>query len=242
MSKTMPWSIAVVAAVVALPCLLSSCKKDEPPNTQANFDQTGGYNQGYGQGYGQPQQPGYTQPGQPGYADPNQPQPTQPPAANDPLGGITGALGGILGGLSGTATGGTGTTGGTASTGSDVVAVGIRTNASQNAQGMNPDGQMLRLSLSQGQTQEAQINLQAGRCYTLIGASTPGVFEAEIIALMPVTNQELGRNASGMNPMPVVWGGGNCYRSPMPMGAMPVTLRVTLKSGSGTLGIQPYAK
>ena len=252
MSKRMLLSLAAVSVIVALPCLVSSCKKDEP-NTQANFNGQYGYGDPNQPGYGQPQygQPGYGQPGygqpqygqpgygQPGYADPNQPQPSQP-AASDPISQLTGMVGGVLGGLSGTATGGGGT--GTGSSSTDPVAIGVRNSASQNAQGMNPDGEMVRLQLQQGQTAEAQINLQAGRCYTLIGASSLGVLETEIIALMPGVNQELGRNAAGMNPMPVVWGGGNCYKSPMPIGAMPVTLRVTMKSGAGTIGIQPYAK
>jgi len=86
--------------------------------------------------------------------------------------------------------------------------------------------------------------LAGGKCYTLIGASTPGVFETEVVVTMPapLNNQVLGQNAAGMNPMPVVWGGGQCYRSQVPFGAMPVTVRVTMKSGQGTVGIQPYAK
>ena len=71
----------------------------------------------------------------------------------------------------------------------------------------------------------------------------PGVFETEIKVTMPapLTTQVLGQNAAGPNPMPVVWGGGNCYTTPSPI-AMPVRLEVTMKQGAGTIGIQPYAK
>ena len=242
MSKRVLLSLATISVVVALPCLVSSCKKDEP-NTQANYayGQPGqpGYQQPGQPGYQQPGQPGYQQPGQPGYSDPNQPNQGQPnqgqPAASDPLSQIAGALGGLLGGASGTATGG-GTTSST-----DPVAIGIKQNASQNAPGMTAEGNAVRLQLQQGQMQEAQINLQGNRCYTLVGASTPGVFETEVIVLIPGVNQEVGRNAAGMNPMPTVWPGANCYRSPSPVG-MPVTVRVTMKMGQGTVGLQPYSK
>jgi len=252
MSKRVLLSLAAVSAIAALPLAVTSCKKDEP-NTPNNFEGQYGYGQpgygqpGYGQpGYGQPGygQPGYTQPGQPGYTDPNQPgtQPTQPtgtttqPAANDPFGQLTGMVGAVLGGIGG-GTGGDGTNA------ADPIAIGIRNNASQNAPGMNPDGSMVKLSLQQGQTSEGQVTLQPGKCYTLVGASSIGVLETEIKVTMPapLTQQVLGQNAAGMNPMPVVWGGGNCYRSPSPI-AMPVRLEVTMKSGAGTIGIQAYSK
>jgi hypothetical protein len=108
---------------------------------------------------------------------------------------------------------------------------------------MKPDGSLLKLTLQQGQTSDGQFNLQPGKCYTLVGASMPGVIEVAIKVTMPspLQQQVLGQNDAGPNPMPVVWGGGNCYRSPAPM-AMPVRLEVTMKSGAGTIGIQPYAK
>jgi hypothetical protein len=250
MSKRVLLSLAAVSVIATLPLVVSSCKKDEEPNTANNFSGQAGYGQQQ-PGYGQP---GYTQPGygQPGYTDPNQPgtqpgtQPTtQPgattaqPAATDPFGQLTGMVGAVLGGLGGTAT--TGTGGG--ANPADPISIGIQSNASQNAPGMNPDGSMVKLSLQQGQTSEGQVTLQPGKCYTLIGASSIGVLETEIKVTMPapLNTQVLGQNAAGMNPMPVVWGGGNCYRSPSPI-AMPVRLEVTMKSGAGTIGIQAYSK
>ncbi len=255
MSNRMLWALAV-GVVATLPLAVSSCKKDEP-ETPNNFagdgygQQQPGYGQpGYGQpGYGQPGygQPGYTDPNQPGYTQPGQPapgttaQPGQPgqPAANDPFGQLTGMMGAVLGGLGGAATG----TDGSTPSATDPISIGIQQNASQNAPGMVPDGSVVRLTLQQGQTSEGQITLQPNKCYTLVAASMPGVFEAEIKVTMPapLTTQVLGQNAAGMNPMPVVWGGGNCYRTPSPI-AMPARLEVTMKSGAGTIGIQPYSK
>jgi hypothetical protein len=144
-------------------------------------------------------------------------------------------VGSVLGTLGGGATGGT--------PGTDPVAIGIQQNASQNAPGMAADGSMVKLTLQQGQTSEGQFQLQPGKCYTLVGASMPGVIEVAVKVTMPapLSQQVLGQNDAGPNPMPVVWGGGNCYRSPSPL-AMPVRLEVTMKQGAGTIGIQPYSK
>ena len=260
MSNRMLWALAAAGVIATLPLAVSSCKKDEPdPNTANNFgnDQYGqqqGYGQqpGYGQpGYGQPTtQPGYGQPGatQPGYTQPGTTAAppagtaTGQPAANDPFGQLTGMVGAVLGTMGGAATGG-GATGGGGAGAADPISLGIQHNASQNAPGMTPVGSMVRLTLQQGQTSEGQFQLEPGKCYTLVAASMPGVFETEIKVTMPapLNTQVLGQNAAGPNPMPVVWGGGQCYTSPAPM-AMPVRLEVTMKSGAGTIGIQPYAK
>ena len=253
MNQRVLWSVAVVATMATLPL---ACRKDQEPNTANSF------NTAYGQpGYGQPQpgyygqpQPGYGQP-QPGYTQPGygQPQPgyTQPPATatttappaatgtapQDALGALGGLVGGVLGTLGGAATGGGSVPG------ADPVALGIQHNASQNAPGMTAEGSVLKMSLQQGQTSEAQITLQPNKCYTLVGASMPGVLEVGIRVTMPkpLDQQVLGQNDAGPNPMPVVWPGANCYRNPAPI-AMPVRVEVTMKSGAGTIGLQPYSK
>jgi len=184
-------------------------------------------------------------------------------------GGYAGGTAGYSGGTAGNAGGTAGYSGGTAGTGgttgnptdifanlgsmlgavlggsgpNDAIALGIQGSAAQNAAGMQPAGSAVRLNLQQGQTSEGQFTLEPGKCYTLIGASNPGVIETSIKVTMPapLQTQVLGQNASGPNPMPVVWGGGNCYRSPAPI-AMPVRLEVTMGMGAGQIGIQPYAK
>jgi hypothetical protein len=125
----------------------------------------------------------------------------------------------------------------------DAIAIGIQASAQQNAAGMQPAGSAIRLNLQQGQTSEGQFTLEPGKCYTLVGASNPGVLETSIKVTMPapLQTQVLGENAPGPNPMPVVWGGGNCYRSPSPL-PMPARLEVKMVTGSGQIGIQPYAK
>jgi hypothetical protein len=179
--------------------------------------------------------------------------------------GYAGGTAGYAGGTAGYAGGTAGTTGAAGTTGNptdifanlgsmlgavlggagpnDAIALGIQGSATQNAPGMQPAGSAVRLNLQQGQTSEGQFTLEPGKCYTLIGASNPGVIETSIKVTMPapLQTQVLGQNASGPNPMPVVWGSGNCYRSPAPI-AMPVRLEVTMVMGAGQIGIQPYAK
>lgn len=257
MNKRVLFAAAAVGVLASLPL---ACKKDEPaqPNSFQG-DQTGYGQPGYGQpGYGQPGytqpgygQPGYTQPGttQPGYTQPGTTQPgtaqpgttTAPPAGTttaqpDPLGGLGTMIGGVLGGLGGT--------GGTGTGGTDAISLGIQHNASMNAKGMQPIGQAVRLNLQQGQTQEAQIQLTGGKCYTLVGASNPGVIEVQIQVTMPapMTQQVLGQNDAGPNPMPVVWPNEKCYQVPPSPVPIPLRLAVTMKQGVGMIGIQPYGK
>jgi hypothetical protein len=245
----MLWAVGVVAAIGALPL---ACQKEEPPPQTPNSFGQGQY--GYGQpGYGQPGygQPGYGQPGATGQPPPGgQPPPANtapppattgssaPPPGQDPFGALGGMVGGIMGGLGG------GSTGGGGSPGTDPIAVGIQQNASQNAPGAKPDGQILRLQLQQGQVGEGQLQLGPGKCYTLVGASTLGVLETivKVTAPAPAQGQVLGQNDPGVNPMPVVWPKDKCYRSQLPMGSMPIRVEITMKQGAGTVGVQLYGK
>jgi len=253
--------LIAAAAVGVLATLPLACKKEPTQPNSFQGDQTGygqpgygqpGYGQpGYGQpGYGQPgtTQPGYGQPGttQPGYGQPGTTQPTTtaPPAGTatgtgqtDPFGGLGTMIGGVLGTL-----GGGGGTGG--NTGNDAISLGIQQNASMNAKGMRPDGSMVRLNLQQGQTSEGQIQLAGGKCYTLVGASMPGVIEVviQVTPPAPMNTQILGQNDPGPNPMPVVWPNEKCYQVPPSPIPVPLRLQVTMKQGMGQIGIQPYSK
>ncbi len=240
-----------VAAMGALTILSFACKKDPLPATQpSGFQGTDPNQPGYGQpttGYGQPTT-GYGQPttGQPttGYGTPagtTTPPPagTTPTGQPDPMGGLGAVVGGLLGGLGGM-TGGAG-----GNTATDPISIGIQSNASQNAKGMTKVGQAIRLTLQQGQTQESQVNVPAGKCTTLVAASMLGVLEVSIQATLPAPMQQqvFGQNDPGPNPMPVVGANEKCFTIPgMPGMAIPVRVAVTMKQGSGQIGIQVYQK
>jgi hypothetical protein len=107
---------------------------------------------------------------------------------------------------------------------------------------MRAEGTPVKLTLSQGQTGEGSVTLQPGKCYTLVGASMPGVIDVLVKATYPAPMQAqvLGQSGQG-GPMPVVFAKEACYRNPAPMG-VPVRIEVTMKQGSGQVAIQPYAK
>lgn len=250
MNKRVLFAAAAVSVLATLPL---ACKKDDQPANQPNSFQ-GDPNAAYGQpGYAQPgyAQPGYAQPGtaQPGYTQPGTTQPgygtppattAAPPAGTatpaDPLGGLGGMIGGVLGTLGG----------GAAGTGSatDPIALGIQHNATMNAKGMQAAGAIVNMNLQQGQTSEGQIQLAGGKCYTLVGASMPGVIEVviQVTPPAPMNTQVLGQNDAGPNPMPVVWPNERCYQVPPSPVPIPLRLQVTMKQGMGQIGIQPYAK
>jgi hypothetical protein len=232
MSKRMLWALVTVGAIAALPL---ACKKDDPdPNTQFNAT-TGQY--GYGTA------PTNTAYGAAGYgaapyntatATPTATQPTATATATGGQPDLVGTLGGMVGGMVGTL--------GAGVPGADPISAGIQYNANQNAPGMKAEGSPIKLQLNQGQTSEGQVTLQSGKCYTLVGASLPGVIDVAVRVTppAPLTQQTLGQNET-TGPMPVVWPKDKCYRNPAPM-PIPVRVEVTMKQGAGMVGIQPYSK
>lgn len=232
MSKRTLLAVVVVGAVAVLPL---ACKKstDEPAQFQG------------GVGFGT--DPNATATGYPPGTNPPGTNPTgtyppgtatAPPTATAPAtggpGDIVGQLGGMVGGLLGGLGGGV--------PGADPLSAGLQYNAQQNAPGMRAEGTPVKLTLSQGQTGEGQFTLQPGKCYTLVGASMPGVIDVVVKATYPAPMQGtvLGQNAQS-GPMPVVFAKEACYRNPAPVG-MPVRVEVLMKQGSGQVAIQPYSK
>jgi hypothetical protein len=230
MSKRVLWAVVAVAAMAALPL---ACKKQQ--DTPNQFQGGVGYNtdpnataypQGtYPQGTGTYPQGTYPPPTGTGPAPTATPTATATGGAPDLLGQVGGVVGGLLGGLGG-----------------DPLSAGIQYNAQQNAPGMRADGSPVKLTLSQGQTGEGQVTLQPGKCYTLVGASMPGVLDVSVKATYPVPmqGQVLGQSANP-GPMPVVFAKDACFRNPAPI-AMPIRIEVQMKSGSGQVAVQPYAK
>ncbi len=206
-------------------------KKEEEPPAQ--------YQPGYGQpGYQQPgyQQPGYQQPqpGQPGYQQPPPGQPTAPPP---------GQPGAPLPGMQQPSTGQASPIDPAAGA---VVQPLLNQLAAQSAPpGAKPLGSPLMGNFQTGQTLESQIQLQPGKCYTVVAAGMPpGVTEVNVQFITtvsvpgfaPVLAQD---NVSGyqavLGPNP------DCYKWPLPM-AVPVKVVLTVAGGSGMAAAQVYEK
>jgi hypothetical protein len=264
------WSLAALGAATALP-LAAACGggNNPPPNTAGTA--TVGMGQPPPPGYatappgypaGSPP-PGY--PGQPAYPPAGQPppQPTayptqaggypppgpQPPGAAPP--GTTAApsgplaptdpnsLQGILQGLQ-TALQGTVVPGGALS--GDITDAGLKMYAARVAPSMQPEGDELKQSMTEGQHAVIMVTLQAGKCYTIVGFSAPGaVKDLDLNLLAPPLYMTLAGQDLTHNNSPAI----GASPSPMcPVIAFPLQykLDVFAKSGSGQVAVQLYSK
>ena len=212
-------AMILAAASLTLAFSASGCKKKQDV-------QTGGYDQGYG--YGQPGQTGYGQPGQTGYGTGGQPtaQPTAQPAPTAQP--TTGAA--ACQEIDATA----------AAPAQPVIAALA---ANQVPAGAKPLGGVMACSFQQGQQLSKPIQMQPGKCYTVVGAGV-GVTELDlqIVAVTPIPgmapvlaqDQETGPQAVvGKNP--------NCYKWALPM-AGTVNVVMTATAGTGIAAAQVFEK
>jgi len=116
--------------------------------------------------------------------------------------------------------------------------------AAQDARGMSPEGGAFAGQFQQGQTLEQPFNLNAGKCYTVVGVGL-GLTQLDIMMqtippapmLPPVTVAQ--SNTQGPNA--TLGGGGNCFKNPLPIGGpAKVVLRAT--GGSGIAVGQIFSK
>jgi hypothetical protein len=225
-------------------CVLGCGGSKEEPQTQANANGQYGQ-QPYGQpqpGYGQQPQPGYGQQPQPGYGQQPQPGYGQQPQAGygqqpAPQTGAPGAPGTPQQG------------GPTAqqldpAAGAAATAILGQLSAGAIQAGAKPLGSPIVGNFGQGQTLEGQLQLQPGKCYTIVGAGVPPVSELNIqlIAVMPIPGMvPVLAQDSDQGPQAVLGRKPNCYKWPLPMGA-PVKVVLTVAGGSGLAAAQVYEK
>jgi hypothetical protein len=263
------WSLGALGALAVVPMAALACggSGTPQPTTAANGVATAGtvppgYPQqgtppgypaqpGYPQqptGYPQqaPQQPGYPQqpaaypqpaPQQPGYPQQPQPTPSAAPTALAPT--DPNSLQGILNGLQG-ALGGQMVNPG--SLGGDLTDAGLKALALHIAPGMQPEGDELKQTLSEGQHAVMMVTLQAGKCYTVVGfAGLGGVKDLDLNMLAPplymtLAGQDMLKNntaAIGAAPSPMC---------PVIMFPLQYKLDVFAKAGSGPVAVQLYSK
>jgi hypothetical protein len=249
-------AVASIGLISAL-ALVAGCRKEA--DTQANNPNN------FQGGYGQQPQPGYQQQpaGQPGY----QPQPAgqpgyQPQPAGQPAPAATGQPApagtgtGFFGlpipaipgfgapAATGTAAGGTAPAGGAAASNPSVamLAPSLVPLQQKYAPGAQKEGEAIGGMLNEGQSSEQQVTLQAGKCYTGIGAGAPTISELVVELVTPPPMPPQVMSASTPGPMQVVMAAQpNCFRNPFPMGG-PAVFRVTARKGSGPAIAQLYAK
>jgi hypothetical protein len=110
--------------------------------------------------------------------------------------------------------------------------------------GAKPIGSLMAANFQQGQQLEAQVQMEPGKCYTVVGASLPPVAELDLklIAVTPlagmapvlaVDNSTGAQAVLGEKP--------NCFKWAWPIPA-PVKVVVTVTSGQGLAAAQLFGK
>ena len=119
---------------------------------------------------------------------------------------------------------------------------GIKMKAQSDAKGMRSHGQLMSAKLAQNGHAQADLVLEPGRCYTIVGFANPGVFAYQINVLTapPAPPQVLAQSGNN-SPAPTVGPGDQCIKNPFPA-PMPVKVDMHVITGQGLVGAQTYRK
>lgn len=121
--------------------------------------------------------------------------------------------------------------------------VAMAAQAGKDAPGMAPEGPPGRATLNPSGTFNMIVNLQPGKCYTVIALSPPAqVTQLEVkLMLPPLYNMEAGKSpATDKNP--AVLGKGAQKTCPISPIALPYRVDVTAKQGGGRMMVQVFSK
>lgn len=116
--------------------------------------------------------------------------------------------------------------------------------ASSEAAGMQQEGSAFGAQFGTGQSLEQAIQIQAGKCYTIVAQGMPGVTEVEmrLEASQPPFPPMVVARDSLTGPKAVVGGSANgCWKNPVPIGA-PGKIVITVSQGQGIVVAQAYSK
>jgi hypothetical protein len=124
----------------------------------------------------------------------------------------------------------------------DLVEAGLKAHALRVAPGMQPEGEQLKQSLTEGQHAVMMVTLQAGKCYAIVGFSPPGsVKDLDLNLLAPPLYITLAGQDTTHDRTPSIGGS----PSPMcPVIALPLQykLDVFARHGAGPVAVQLYSK
>ncbi len=231
-------SIGLLFLAAGLP--ISAACKDKPAETPLNT--TGSGSTAMGQlppcgsvppGYpcaNGPTSPSYYPPASTGgpFIPPTGSTATAPPASTGPdLGQLLGSLGSSLG---------LGTLAG------NVSEAGLEAQRMVYAKDMQPDGAIFKKVLSEGAHDSIMVPMTAGKCYTILGFSPPGIVRVLDLDLMaPPFYTVPFMQAKAVNNRPVIAGGA---QATCPIFPFPVSYKLDIhaKSGSGEVVVQVYSR
>ena len=125
-----------------------------------------------------------------------------------------------------------------------LAAIVIQGAAGNDARGMQPEGSSFAGNFQQGQTLEQPLQLEPGRCYTVVGAGGPGITELDVQIVAqpaPIIPPQVIAQDNQTGPNATLGGGGNCFRNPSPVG-VPAKVILKATAGGGMAVAQIYKK
>lgn len=115
--------------------------------------------------------------------------------------------------------------------------------AQQSAPGAKPIGSAIAGQFQQGQSLEGQVQMQANKCYTVIGVGLPPVANLDIqlafLSPMPGLPSPVVAQDQTVGAQAIIGEKTACYRSLLPA---PMKVIVTVSQGSGIAAVQVYEK
>lgn len=115
--------------------------------------------------------------------------------------------------------------------------------AQQSAPGAKPVGSAIAGNFQQGQSLEGQVQMQANKCYTVVGVGLPPIqnLDIQLAPFVPIAGLPAAVVAQDqtVGPQAIIGEKATCYRSMLPM---PMKVIVTVSQGSGVAAVQVYEK
>jgi hypothetical protein len=115
--------------------------------------------------------------------------------------------------------------------------------AQQSAPGAKPIGSAIAGQFQQGQSLEGQVQMQANKCYTVVGVGLPPVANLDIqlafLSPMPGLPSPVVAQDQTVGAQAIIGEKTACYRSLLPA---PMKVIVTVSQGSGIAAVQVYEK
>jgi hypothetical protein len=118
----------------------------------------------------------------------------------------------------------------------------LRELARKELQGATEDGSAFAGQFMQGQILEQPLQLQPGRCYSVVGIGI-GITELdiELVIHQPPAPEFVAAQDNTTGPQAVLGGGQNCFRNPLPIGG-PGKVRLRASGGNGLVLAQVYVR
>lgn len=112
--------------------------------------------------------------------------------------------------------------------------------------GAKPVGPAIAGQFQQGQALEGQIQMQPGKCYTVVAAGVPGTVQNVDLQLVPSMAlpglpQMVMAQDQTAGPTAVIGNKPDCYKWPLQLAA-PIKLILTVSQGQGPAAAQVYVK